>query len=103
MTSNTIDGYTIRTNFAGDASLIDQDGETIATLKRSEGGMVPNAGWWFALRYPSSAHMMAHQDDRWSYAAAWGRTRKECAEEFLGTGDAASAAEPRRTVPGRLA
>lgn len=100
---STIDGYTIRTNFAGDASILDEDGETIATLERSEGGMVPNPGWWFALRYPSSAHMMAHQDDRWSYAAAWGRTRKECAEEFLGTGDAASAAEPRQTVPGRLA
>lgn len=80
---STIDGYTIHTNFSGSASIFDQDGETIATLERSEGGMVPNPGWWFALRSPSHADMMAHQDDRWSYAAAWGRTRKECAESFL--------------------
>ena len=69
--------------FISDVESFLGDGETIATLERSEGGMVPNAGWWFALRYPSHAHMMAHQDDRWSYAVAWGRTRKECAEAFL--------------------
>ena len=80
---STIDGYKIHTNFSGSASIFDQDGETIATLERSEGGMVPNPGWWFAIPCPSHANMMAHQDDRWSYAAAWGRTRKECAESFL--------------------
>lgn len=83
MTTTDVDGYKIRTVCAGVADLCDEDGETIATLERSEGGMVPNPGWWFALRYPSHAHMMAHQDDRWSYAVAWGRTRKECAEAFL--------------------
>jgi len=83
MTTNTIDGYKIRTNFAGDASILDEDGETIATLERSEGGMVPNAGWWFAIPCPSHADMMAHQSDRWPYTAAWGQTRQECAQSFL--------------------
>lgn len=83
MTRNTIDGYKIRTVCAGVARLCDEDGETIATLERSEGGMVPNAGWWFAYPSPSHADMIAHQEDYWSYAVAWGRTRKECAEAFL--------------------
>ena len=45
--------------------------------------MVPNAGWWFAYPSPSHADMIAHQEDYWSCAVAWGRTRKECAEAFL--------------------
>lgn len=73
----------IYTVCSGVARLLNDDGESIATLERSEGGMVPNPGWWFAYSSPSHADMMAHQDDRWAYAVAWGRTRKECAEAFL--------------------
>ncbi|MCR2051833.1 hypothetical protein NSA19_02980 [Actinomyces bowdenii] len=74
--------YKLSTITAGMAHLVVDD-SIIATIERSEGGPTPCEGQWFAYPCPSSADSMAHQHDRAARATVWGRTRSECAEEFL--------------------
>lgn len=80
MTTTDFKIYTVCT---GVARLLDENGDAIATLERSKGGMTPNHGQWFACATPSHVDAMAYQADRWPHAVAWGHTRKECAKAFL--------------------
>lgn len=54
----------------------------VGTMERSEGGVTPDPGGWFATVYPSSADHMANQWDRWGRAFAHGRTMNECLKNF---------------------
>ena len=58
------------------------NGERVGTMERSEGGPTPAAGEWFATYHPSTADYMPNQWDRWSRAAAHGRTMTECLTDF---------------------
>lgn len=76
---------TISSGLASLAVIVDGERDCVATLERNDiwwPGITSDSNW-MAIRSPSHADAMANQHDRMQYAVAWGRTRKECAENFL--------------------